>query len=122
MHLPPTSKDKIEKMCRAAGLKPERRSKIRGLDVLIADGFSLPPHNAFRRFGVAAKDFPRGCYVTFWWLMKGEERMFIGCPLMFEALHDPELGAGSKKLARINAALKHAREIAENMKRKSLNG
>lgn len=114
----PTNKDKIEKMCRAAGLKPERRSKIRGLDVLIADGFSLPPHINFRKFGVAAKDFPEGCYVTFWWLMKGEDKMYVGCPLMFDANHDPQYDQSTRKLARINSALKHAGEIVENMKSK----
>ena len=35
----PTNKDKIEQMCRNAGLRPERRHALKNFDVLLADGF-----------------------------------------------------------------------------------
>ena len=106
-------KEKVEAMCRDAGLKPEKRSTLRGYDLLVADGFSLPPHRAFRRFGVEDGDFDSGCYVTIWWLMKGEENMAYGHPLMFDVFHDPEYDPASKKQMRINSAIRDAMDFLE---------
>lgn len=110
-------KDKVENMCREAGMKPVKRSSLGGYDLLIAEGFSLPPHKAFRRFGVEDRDFNSGCYVTMWWLMKGEDNMAYGHPLMFDVFHDPEYDPSSRKQMRVNSALDDARNFLE-MKKK----
>lgn len=115
MLLQPTSKDKIEAMCVAAGLKPADRRRVRDFDLLLADGFSLPPHRAFRRFGVEADEYPLGCYVTFWWLMKGEDRLFVANPLIFEALHNPEMDRATKKAARLNRAAVEAEAFVRRL-------
>lgn len=118
MDAQPTNKEKIEAMVRAAGLRPESRRHVRDFDLLLADGFSLPPHGAWGRFGVDPTDFPLGCYVTFWWLMKGEERLFVASPLFFELGHDPQyIDTVVKKRARLNAAEKTAREFVGRMQR-----
>lgn len=101
------NKAKIEAMFRNAGLQPEERRTVRDYSVFIADGFSLPPHHRIARFGVEPMDFPRGCYVTFWWAGK-DEKLHAGRPLMFEALHENQYDLTTKKRARINAALKDA--------------
>lgn len=116
----PTNKEKIEKMCREAGLRPEKRHALKNFDVLISDGFSVPPHIKFRRFGVAPTDFPFGCYVTFWWVMKGEDRLFVACPIMFDAFHDPQFDQATKKLARINAALQEAAGFVRHMENRKV--
>ena len=111
----PTNKDKIEQMCRNAGLRPEKRYALKNFDVLLADGFSLPPHIKFRRFGVTANEFPHGCYVTFWWLMKGEDRLFVANALMFDAFHNQELEFSMRKKARVNRALQEAAGFARKI-------
>lgn len=115
-------KNKIEKMCREAGMKPARRATIDGVEVFIADGFSAPPHWAFRKFGINHSEFPMGMYVTLWWASKGDEKLDTGQPLFFEPFHNPEIGQGSRKLARINAAMKEAKDFLDLRKRQRLNG
>jgi len=90
--------------------------------LLISDGFSLPPHRAYWRFGVGPDEYPSGCYVTFWWLMKGEERLFVAYPLIFDVFHDPEYDVATKKRARINTAVKKAEEFVSQLRRVKLNG
>ncbi len=97
----------IERVCANAGLQPARREKICGHDVLIADGFSAEPHVTFRRFGVDKGEFSWGCYATIWWIAHGD-KIEIGVPMMFDAFHNPEYDAKTKKLARVNTALKEA--------------
>lgn len=106
---PSLNKDRIEDMCRRAGLIPAGRRPMRGYDVLIADGESAPPHDAFRRFGVEEDEFEDGCFVTFWWLLK-DEFLFVANPIFFEKDHDPWLDPASKKQARINRAMQTAEE------------
>lgn len=103
-----TDKNTIERICRNAGMRPERRVKIKDYDVFIADGFSLPPHNYYRRFGVDANEFPTGMYVTLWWVSKNDDQLDTGQPIFFEAMHDPGMSLSFKKLARINTALHEA--------------
>lgn len=104
-------KNKIESICRRAGMKPVRRETIDGVEVFIADGFSMMPHPYYRRFGVEPFEFPQGMYVTLWWASKGDENLDIGQPLFFDVMHNPEYANGSKQLARINTAIKTAREF-----------
>ena len=111
-------KNKIERICRAAGMKPVSRDNIRGVEVFIADGFSLMPHNNFRRFGIEPTDFPHGMYATLWWASKGDEKLDTGQPLFFDVMHDPSVAIHDKQRARINAALKSAREFI-NRRRKA---
>lgn len=111
------NKDKIERMCRAAGMKPVRRERISGAEVFIADGFSATPHVTYARFGVEPYEFPGGCYATLWWLSRGEDKLDIGQPLFFELLHDSDQSHVGKRLARINAALKSARDFLAQRKR-----
>lgn len=118
----PISKDRIEAMCREARAKPERRLPLRDYELLISDGFSLPPHAAYRRFGVDADEYPSGCYVTLWWLMKGEDRLFGGGRCIFDAFHDPEYDIATRKQARINTAIQKAEEFVGQLRKVRLNG
>jgi hypothetical protein len=115
-------KNKIETMCRNAGMRPVKRDNINGAEVFIADGFSPPPHLNFRRFGVEATDFPLGMYATLWWVSKGDEKLDTGQPLFFDSMHDPQIGRGSKQLARINSALKEAKSFLQKRRKARLNG
>lgn len=110
-------KAKIESICRNAGMKPVRRETIRGVEVFVADGFSLMPHRNFWRFGIAPTEFPNGMYATLWWASKGDEKLDTGQPLFFDAMHDPSLPVGSKQGARINSALQAAREYVERRRK-----
>lgn len=101
------NKERIETIFRNAGLKPEERITVQDYSVFLADGFSLPPHHKVARFGVDPNDFPRGCYVTFWWAGK-DEKLHAGRPLFFEAFHEREYDLETKKKARLQAALKDA--------------
>ena len=103
-------KHKIETMCRAGGLLPVARDNIDGAELFVADGFSSPPHQKHRRF-LDADEFPFGCFVTLWWLSKGDEKLDTGQPLFFDAFHDGGHTALGKQLARIAAAKKTAREF-----------
>lgn len=101
---------KIERMCRNAGMRPEIREKIGNIDLFIADGFSLPPHRWFKKFGVEPEDFPFGMYATLWWVSKKEDHLDVGQPLFFDKMEN-------SKLARINAARKEARLFVERRKK-----
>ncbi len=113
-------KNKIERICRTAGMKPVRRDSINGVEVFIADGFSLPPHRAYRRFGIGPMEFPKGMYATLWWVSQGEDKLDTGQPLFFDVFHDPQYANGSKQLARINSAMTEARTFLESRKRARL--
>jgi hypothetical protein len=115
-------KQKIERMCRAAGMVPAKRETINGVEIFIADGFAAMPHTVFGRFGVEPGDFPFGCFATLWWASKGDEKLDAGQPRFFAAFHDPEIGHGSKQRARINSAMQHAKAFLEARKKARLNG
>lgn len=110
------NKDKLEEIFRKGGAKPVTREKIGDYDLYIGDGFSMSPHTIYRRFGVDAEDFPRGMYVTWWWLGK-DENLDTGQPLFFDMNHDPDYSWESKKQARVNAAKKTAREFLKLRKK-----
>ena len=112
-----TSKNKIERICRDAGMLPVQRGNIYGSEVFVADGPSMPPHLPFRRFGIGPEQFPGGMYVTLWWVSKGDEKLDTGRPLFFELLHDPEYGPEGKQRARINAALLDAADYLESRRK-----
>lgn len=101
-------------------MRPEKRAKLGDYDVFIADGFSLPPHKAYHRFGVGPDDFPGGMYATLWWLSKETEKLDVGQPLFFETFHDRQYSLEDKKRARINAGMKAAKDFIA--KRKKMNG
>lgn len=112
------TKTDMERMCRNAAMLPVHRATFDdGREIFIADGFSLPPHFAHRHFGVEPKDFPYGCYATMWWAAKGEDELHIGAPLYFDIAHDPSLPRESKQRARVNAAVKHAKDHFAAMKK-----
>lgn len=113
------NKDKFEQIIRDAGLRPEVRQPLRDLEVYVADGFSLMPHNAWRRFGVEADEFPSGMYVTLWMLSKREGQLGGGRPMFFDTFHNPELDAPSKKQARIAAAIADADKHLEDRKKRT---
>jgi len=115
------NKDKVEAIFRNAGLKPEDRIPVKDYNVFLADGFSLPPHFKVARFGISPEDYPRGCYVTFWWAGK-DEGLHAGRPLFFEALHEREYDLETKKKARLTAALRDAEVHIEAWNRTALNG
>lgn len=112
-----TSKNRIEFICRNAGMKPVKRDSIEGVEIFIADGFSLAPHRAYRRFGIDEREFPRGMYATLWWASKGDEKLDIGQPLFFDVFHDPEYSREDKQRARIAAALKEAGKFLAKRKK-----
>lgn len=102
------NKETVERMCRAAGLAPERRETIRGRDVFVCDGFSAKPEVTFKRFGVTPGEFSFGAYCTIFWIAKGEDFFEVGSPMIFDAFHNPEYDIATKKKARINTALREA--------------
>lgn len=110
-------KDKIERICRSAGMKPVERSNIDGAEVFVADGFSLPPHPYYRRFGIGPEQFPRGMYTTLWWISRGEDKLDTGQPLFFDVFHDLSYPKESKQQMRINAAKQAAKEFLDQRKR-----
>lgn len=99
------NKKRFEKMCRKAGLSPERRTHTSHGEVFIADGW-MEPHKwvHFRRFGLGEKDFPLGCYVAMWSIADGEDNFLMGGPLFFEPGHDPDIPFTQKRKARASAA------------------
>lgn len=107
-------KDKIETICRRAGMKPEARTKYKDYEIFVADGFSLPPHRNFQRFGVEPLDFSSGMYATLWWVSKKAEQLDTGQPLFFDARHgldgriNREYDLSTLKRGRINAAIREA--------------
>lgn len=106
--IPSITKEKIEKMCRDANMKPETRRTLMGHEVFVADGFSIAPHITYMKFGVEPGEYPNGCYCTIWFCTKGEVLNF-GRPMFFEVNHDLNIqGKGARQNARINRALKDA--------------
>ena len=103
------TKDKMESMCRDAGMVPEARSKISGREIFVADGFSPIPHIAFMKFGVKKDEFKDGAFCTLWFAAKGEDKLDLGLPLIFDKSHDPQIMGSARKHARINAAIRHAK-------------
>lgn len=107
-------KNKIETICRRAGMRPETRVPYKDYEIFVADGFSLPPHRNFQRFGVEPLDFPSGMYATLWWVSKKEEQLDTGQPIFFDAHHglfgriNREYDMATMKRARINTAIKEA--------------
>lgn len=112
-------KDKLERIVREAGMRPERRDSYRDHDIFISDGFSQSPHQAYRRFGIEPDEFPRGMYVTLWWISKRVEELDFGQPLFFDALHNMELDIVTRKHARINRALAEARGFIDRRRKAS---
>lgn len=100
------TKEKMEAMCRKAGMIPEKRINIDGYDVYIADGFSFIPHIAYFKFGVEPGEFPYGAFCTIWFIAK-DENLSVGLPLIFDANHD--LNIEDRKHARINRAIVDAK-------------
>lgn len=110
--MPTMTKDRIEKMCRRAGLVPAERREVQGFAVVVADGFTATPSRTFNKFGIGKEDFPFGCYGTFWWALWGDDDAFvIAYPLFFDAFHDPSIPKDDKQRARVNAAFENADEF-----------
>lgn len=112
------TKADMERICRAAAMPPVHRDKLAdGREIFVADGFSLPPHYMHRHFGITPSDFPYGAYATMWWAATGDEQLEVGAPLYFDVAHDPSMPSGSKQKARINAAIKHAKQHFARLKK-----
>lgn len=117
MRVQALTKDKMESMCRAAGMKPVHRTTIDGAEVFIADGQSGTPERTFQKFGVDQSDFPGGCYATFYFVTHREDRLDVGQMLFFDLFHNPEMSHESKQLARINTAVKEAKQLLERRRK-----
>lgn len=115
-------KQKIESMCRAAGMVPVARVNIDGVEVFIADGFSAIPSIAFQKFGVEPSDFPGGCFGTMWFAACREDKLDFGRPMFFDRLHNLELSNKGKQGARIRAAADDAKRSLDMRKKAHLNG
>jgi hypothetical protein len=112
------TKADMERICRAAAMPPVWRETLEdGREIFIADGFTLPPHWMHRHFGIGPTSFPYGAYATMWWAAKGEDELAVGAPLYFDVGHDPSIPRSSKQRARINAAVKHAKEHFAQIKK-----
>ena len=107
------NKSTMERMCRDAGMVPEKRVTIDGREVFIADGFSKVPHFTYGKFGVEKDEFPDGAFCTIWFASIKEDKVDVGCPMFFEKNHNPELMGSARQHARINAAIKHARHTLQ---------
>lgn len=116
------TKSKVEEMCRRAGLKPERRVNVRGTEVFVCDGFSAQPHITFKRFGVDPGEFSFGAYCTIWWIEGREGEFSVGMPMIFDAFHDGNYDTATKKIARVNSAIKDATRFIENRKKVNKHG
>lgn len=110
------NKNRIEKLCRAAGMVPEARRSAHGHEVFVADGFSLWPHYKMRHFGLGPDMFDGGCYITLWWIPQGEDKVLTGTALYCEPRHDPDYDLATRKQMRINAAVANAAEIVQGYK------
>lgn len=109
------NKDDMERICRNAGMLPQKRTTMGEYDVFVADGFSELPAIAYRRFGVEPGEFPNGAFVTLWWIGKDEE-LDVGLPLIFDAHHDMHLPSDARQPARINRAMQDARSFMQARK------
>lgn len=115
-------KSKIERICGQAGMRAETREHYHDHDIFIADGLSMKPHAAYRKFGLSATDDPM--YVTLWWVSRKEDQLDTGQPLFFKLDHNKEYDILTAKRARINRALLEARGFIDrrDRQRKTLNG
>ena len=109
-------KQAVEEACRKAGMKPVLRTKILGAEVFIADGFSFTPEKVYARFGIEKNDFPLGCYATLWWIARDDD-LDIGQPIFFDFLHDPSYDIPTKKIARVNTAVREATSFLKTRKK-----
>lgn len=109
-------KDAVERMCRAAGMVPVRRTTIDGAEVFIADGFAANPSITFQKFGIEQNDFPGGCFATLWWVSRQEDKLDIGQPLFFELFHDRHMSSEGKQYARVNSAVNEAKKFLDRRK------
>ena len=100
---------------------PEKRVSVMGTDVYIADGFSANPHINFQKFGVEPGEFPGGAYATMWCTFN-DEKLDGGRPLLFELFHNPEYDHKTKKMARVNTAIKEATAFLSQRERVRKNG
>lgn len=98
-------------------MKPERRAKINGYEIFIADGFSKVPHFTYGSLGAEPGEFPNGAFCTLWFTVKGEENLDVGLPMFFEKDHDPHFDEQTKKQARLNTAFKQAESVIKTRDR-----
>lgn len=114
----------IERCCRNAGMTPERRKTLQGYEVFVADGFCEAPNVDlwYGKMGVKPGEFPFGVFCTIWWSAMSDDKFDVGQPLFFDAFHNPEYDAKTKKMARVNTALAEANAFLLRRKRIKLNG
>lgn len=111
-------RQKIEQICWRAQLSLEKRQQLGPYELFIAAGESKPPHFRYQRLGLEPTDFPLGCYVTIWWLLKDEDSLVIAVPAFYEKNHDPQIV--DKKRARLNTCAQEAQAYVEAGKRARL--
>lgn len=110
------NRQRIEKICREAGLSQVHKDKMHGLDILLADGYVSPRNiGKFKKLGVVEDEYPMGLYVTMWWALKPEKDLILAHHLEFDWNHDSQYGREDKQRGRINAAIKDARKSLEQM-------
>lgn len=94
---------KLEKIFESSYLKPVLRTKIRGHDIYIADGF-VPEEQIDGFNSLHSVTIHKPSYATVCMVQTGPGRMFCTVTTC-EADHDPEISIGSRQRARVNAAL-----------------
>lgn len=92
----------LEKYHRRVEATPERRVEYKDFSIFISDG---GPYTDQR----LNLEYPNGWYESTWWMGRGDNVMG-GQVLLFDFLHDLNMSNGSRKEARINAAL-HAAQV-----------
>jgi hypothetical protein len=108
---------KIEAICDAAQLRLEKRLRVENYELFIAAGESKPPHFRYQRFGVEPTEFPLGCFVTIWWLMKDEDKLVVAVPAFYEKNHEAYLTDEGRLKARVNRCAQEAVAFLESRKR-----
>jgi len=109
----------MERMCKAAQMKPAKRDRYQGYDIYVSDGFSEKPWIHYQKFLMEEDGFPNGCYCTIWFATeRGSDRIEnLGQPLLFDAYHDLELGELRRHWGRVNKALGEARAMIDQKRK-----
>lgn len=118
------NRQKLESICRRAGMGPGVKEQVRDGIIYVADGFFPKPDIQLRRFGAKPGEFPFGAWCAMWWFADNEDKVVCGQPLLFDAMHDKEKGwpPGTKKRARINKAIAEAKGFLATRERVRANG
>lgn len=116
------NRDTVEKMMVGAQMQPAHKEKVGDYEVFVGDGYSFTPEATYKRFGAEPGDFNGGAFCTVWFVARDETFFEVGSPALYRTDHNPELDTSSKRRARINRAMKDAKEFIDRRKRVAAEG